>query len=229
MAQEKDPREIVATLRRSIEASQRAGAPRARSRRSRPVDLRRRGAGSADSATSRPRCFRRTSGARPAAGQPRRSKDTHQGGRSRCGSAHDQRCSYALGIGDPAPDPCLSRTKIRSPSVAISGRPWSAHRRRSGRHHGNRRAGLASGPDVREAVRAVKSARSTEPELADGRLLGLIADNTGTPLRLIRTAARYRASCPEGIDGQPGHHPTRLSSTGKDARIAAVRRGRHGR
>ncbi len=86
-----------------------------------------------------------------------------------------------------------------------------------------RRAALASGPDMREAARAVKPARSPEPELADNRLPGLIADNTGTPLRLIRTAARYRASYPEEIDGQPRHHPTRLSSTGKDAHIAAIR------
>src|ERR1017187_4075831 len=54
-----------------------------------------------------------------------------------------------------------------------------------------RQPAQASGPDVREAVRAVKSARSTEPELADKRLPGLIADNTVTPLRLIRTAVRY--------------------------------------
>jgi hypothetical protein len=89
-----------------------------------------------------------------------------------------------------------------------------------------RRAALASGPDVREVAHAVKSARSTEPELADDRLPGLIADNTVTPLRLISTAVRYWASYPEKIDGQPGHHPTRLSSTEKDARIAADRRGK---
>ena len=39
-----------------------------------------------------------------------------------------------------------------------------------------RQAALASGPDVREVAHAVKSARSTEPELADDRLPGLIAD-----------------------------------------------------
>jgi hypothetical protein len=52
---------------------------------------------------------------------------------------------------------------------------------------------LAGGPDVREVARAVKSARSTEPEPADDRLPGLITDNRGTPLRLIRTAVRYWA------------------------------------
>ena len=59
-----------------------------------------------------------------------------------------------------------------------------------------RRATLASGPDMREAARAVKSARSTEPDQADDRLPGLITDNTGTPLRLIRIAVRYWASYP---------------------------------
>lgn len=42
-----------------------------------------------------------------------------------------------------------------------------------------RRAGLIGGPDVWEAVRAVKSARATEPGLPEGELLDLIAGNTG--------------------------------------------------
>ena len=37
-------------------------------------------------------------------------------------------------------------------------------------------AALASGPDAREVARAAKSARSTEPEQADDRPPGLIAD-----------------------------------------------------
>jgi hypothetical protein len=65
-----------------------------------------------------------------------------------------------------------------------------------------RRAALAAGPDVWEIVRAVKSARTAEPELADDGLLGLIADNTGTPLRLIRAAVRYWASYPDEIDAE---------------------------
>src|ERR1700690_2619 len=44
-----------------------------------------------------------------------------------------------------------------------------------------RRAALAGGPDVWEVVRAVRSARAAEPELADDGLLGLVAGNTGTP------------------------------------------------
>src|ERR1700684_2853367 len=51
-----------------------------------------------------------------------------------------------------------------------------------------RRAGLTGGPDVWEVVRAVRSARSAEHELAEDELVALIAENTGTPARLIRTA-----------------------------------------
>lgn len=65
-----------------------------------------------------------------------------------------------------------------------------------------RRAGLAGGPDVWEVVRAVKSARTAEPELAEEHLLALVADNTGTPARLIRIAIRYWATYPEEIDAE---------------------------
>jgi hypothetical protein len=63
-----------------------------------------------------------------------------------------------------------------------------------------RRAALAGGPDVWEVIRAVKSARAAEPELADDGLLSLVADNTGTPLRLVRVAVRYWASYSDEID-----------------------------
>ena len=65
-----------------------------------------------------------------------------------------------------------------------------------------RRAGLAGGPDVWEVVRAVKSARVTEPGLAEDDLLALVADNTGIPVRLIRAAVRYWASYPDEIDAE---------------------------
>ena len=65
-----------------------------------------------------------------------------------------------------------------------------------------RRAACAGGPDVWEVVRAVKSARDAEPDLADEGLLGLVADNTGTPLRLVRAAVRYWASYPEEVDAE---------------------------
>jgi hypothetical protein len=65
-----------------------------------------------------------------------------------------------------------------------------------------RRAGLASGPDVWEVVRAIKSARTAEPALAEDGLLSLVGDNTGIPVRLLRIAVRYWASYPEEIDAE---------------------------
>src|SRR5258708_10903006 len=63
-----------------------------------------------------------------------------------------------------------------------------------------RRAALAAGPDVWEVVRAVKSARTAEPELADDGLLILVADNIGIPLRLLPAPLRHLASHPHAID-----------------------------
>lgn len=65
-----------------------------------------------------------------------------------------------------------------------------------------RRAGLVAGPDVWEIIRAVKSARAHEPDLAEDDLLVLVAENTGVPIRLIRVAVRYWASYPEEIDAE---------------------------
>jgi hypothetical protein len=64
-----------------------------------------------------------------------------------------------------------------------------------------RRAGLAGGPDVWEAVRAIKSARA-EPGLAEDDLLAMVGGNTGVPVRLLRTAIRYWASYPTEIDAE---------------------------
>lgn len=65
-----------------------------------------------------------------------------------------------------------------------------------------RRAGLASGPDVWEAIRAVRSARATEPDLHEDGLLALVAENTGVPLSLLHVAVRYWASYPDDIDAE---------------------------
>ena len=65
-----------------------------------------------------------------------------------------------------------------------------------------RRAGLAGGPDVWEVVRAVKSARASEPHLPENDVLVLVSDNTGVPVRLIRIAVRYWASYPSEIDAE---------------------------
>ncbi|WP_131785808.1 hypothetical protein [Protofrankia symbiont of Coriaria ruscifolia] len=65
-----------------------------------------------------------------------------------------------------------------------------------------RRAGLVGGPDVWEVMRAVRSARAAEPELAEHGLLSMVADNTGLPLRLLRTALRYWAAYPQEVDAE---------------------------
>ena len=63
-----------------------------------------------------------------------------------------------------------------------------------------RRAVLIGGPDVREVIRAVRSARAGEPELDATALVALVEANTGVPARLIDTAVRYWASYPDEID-----------------------------
>jgi hypothetical protein len=65
-----------------------------------------------------------------------------------------------------------------------------------------RRAGLASGPDVWEVVRAVKSARAAEPDLGEQDLLSMVTGNTGVPVRLLRTAIGYWAAYPDEVDAE---------------------------
>lgn len=65
-----------------------------------------------------------------------------------------------------------------------------------------RRAALAAGPDVWEVVRAVKSARAAEPELAEDAVMNLLSANSGVPLRSLRIAIHYWASYPEEIDSE---------------------------
>ncbi len=65
-----------------------------------------------------------------------------------------------------------------------------------------RRAGLVAGPDVWEVVRAVKSTRAHEPDLAEDDLLTMVADSTGVPVRLIHVAVRYWASYPDDINAE---------------------------
>jgi hypothetical protein len=84
-----------------------------------------------------------------------------------------------------------------------------------------RRAGLAGGPDVWEVVRAVRSARAAEPDLAEDDLLALVASNTGVPLRLIRIAVGYWASYPDEIDAEIA-----AADTAEDAAERAWRRER---
>lgn len=63
-----------------------------------------------------------------------------------------------------------------------------------------RRAVLVGGPDVREVIRAVKSARATEPDLDATGIVALVEANTGVPVRLIDVAVRYWSTYPDEID-----------------------------
>ena len=65
-----------------------------------------------------------------------------------------------------------------------------------------RRASLGGGPDVWEIIRAVKSARTAEPDLSEDDLLALVVDNTGVPLRMMRTALSYWSSFPAEVDAE---------------------------
>ncbi|CCG03093.1 hypothetical protein [Blastococcus saxobsidens] len=63
-----------------------------------------------------------------------------------------------------------------------------------------RRATVVGGPDVWEVIRAVKAARSAEPELSDEELMAMLEDNTGVPRRMIRMALDYWGAYPEEVD-----------------------------
>jgi hypothetical protein len=63
-----------------------------------------------------------------------------------------------------------------------------------------RRAVLIGGPDVREVIRAVRSARGSEPELDADAIVSLVSANTGVPARLVDIAIRYWAAYPDEID-----------------------------
>src|SRR5580698_411007 len=65
-----------------------------------------------------------------------------------------------------------------------------------------RRAGLASGPDVWEAIRAVMSARAAEPDMSEDGVIALVAENTGLSARSLRIAIRYWASYPAEVDAE---------------------------
>jgi hypothetical protein len=84
-----------------------------------------------------------------------------------------------------------------------------------------RRAALASGPDVWEAIRAIKSARTAEPDLREDDLLALVASNTSVVERQLRTAIRYWASYAGEIDTEIA-----LAQAAEDAAEDAWRRER---
>jgi hypothetical protein len=84
-----------------------------------------------------------------------------------------------------------------------------------------RRATLVGGPDVWEVIRALRSARSAEPALAEPELLDLVADNTGMALRLLRVAVDYWAAYPDEVDALVDH-----AARTDDAHRAASERAR---
>jgi hypothetical protein len=63
-----------------------------------------------------------------------------------------------------------------------------------------RRALLVGGPDVWEVIRAVRSARKSEPGLVEKELLELVGENSGVTERMLRIAIDYRSDYPEEID-----------------------------
>src|SRR5258706_2080179 len=84
-----------------------------------------------------------------------------------------------------------------------------------------RRATLVGGPDVWEVIRALRSARSAEPALAEPELLDLVADNTGVALRLLRVAVDYWAAYPDEVDALVAH-----AARADEAHRAAAERAR---
>jgi hypothetical protein len=84
-----------------------------------------------------------------------------------------------------------------------------------------RRAGLVGGADVWEVVRAVKSARASEPAMSEDEVLELVASNTGLPMQLVRTAVRYWASYPDEVDREID-----VAEAAEEAAEAAWRRER---
>ncbi len=63
-----------------------------------------------------------------------------------------------------------------------------------------RRAVLVGGPDVREVIWAVRSARAAEHDLDAAGVLALVETNTGVPARLVETAVRYWSAYPDEIE-----------------------------
>jgi hypothetical protein len=65
-----------------------------------------------------------------------------------------------------------------------------------------RRAALASGPDIWEIVRGIKSARAVDAGLTESELYDLLSENTGIGISQLRTAVRYWAVYPDEIDAE---------------------------
>lgn len=84
-----------------------------------------------------------------------------------------------------------------------------------------RRACLISGPDVWEVIRTVRATRAAESDLDELELLGLVADNSGTPMPLLRAAVDYWAAYPSEIDALVA-----LADEAEDAQLLRWERSR---
>jgi hypothetical protein len=65
-----------------------------------------------------------------------------------------------------------------------------------------RRACLASGPDVWEVIRAVRSARAAEADLESDEVLEIVAENTNLPPSALQVAVGYYGEYADEIDRQ---------------------------
>ena len=63
-----------------------------------------------------------------------------------------------------------------------------------------RRGRLVGGPDVWEVVRAVRSARTAEPDLSPDEIVTLVSETSGVPEHLVRAAVDCRADYPDDVD-----------------------------
>lgn len=63
-----------------------------------------------------------------------------------------------------------------------------------------RRARLVGGPDVWQVIRAVRSARTAEPDLDAEAIVALVSDTGGVSVPLVRAAIGYWSAYPDEID-----------------------------
>lgn len=68
-----------------------------------------------------------------------------------------------------------------------------------------RRATLVGGPDVWEVIRTARSVRDAEEGLTEAEVLALVTENSGLPVRLLRTALDYWAVYPDEVDAFVAH------------------------
>ena len=77
-----------------------------------------------------------------------------------------------------------------------------------------RRAVLAGGPDVWEAIRAIRSARESDPTLTAAETLELVAENTSLDSRTLQIAVAYYSEYPHEVDS--------LIATAEEAEVGAT-------